>query len=1031
MKCLRGVEHTHRRIALLVGLVYQAAALYIFRDVLFGLGGILNGSTVISGSELVPFFNPQSQLFDQAKGDFSELTNGYEFRVRYSFLTTWVRHYKVLPFAFLFMLPAIVWSAYLITSWFIARVFTQLSRVAIYAGTAFPTALIYLITIYAKITHFYTLVLGLCLFTVSALVMLDAILFREARWRRRVVLACVTTLLNPAVHYLVLFGLFMAITVTTLALGELSKWIREGGFGRLRSLRPGQLLRRPTRGALWNRYIRLSNTITGRCVTAFALLLVIALVPYAIFVKFVALRGVGDLAQLVPGDYYFIKDASVSLIHVFSWDLAGIMDKIQFGDYLAKTPRVSNILYMVLVLSPLLVPGLRNSLFPSRPHRQLLSVMYVNVSFAIWATVGYADPSWVPTFHRSLAAMTRTLYATDSPVGDMTLTISSAIVQVLRFPHRFQLILFMLGPLLMSLPLIRAIDWAHGIVTGPSNQPGRTRAIAGTSTVIAVSIALGSVFFLPFLSNPAYREVFTSGNFQDFASPYPVDDLKEIKDELDELPKGKTVVLPPTETSKLVIDSQGNPHNFIDKFYIYYLDQPSFYYGLTGDTENKFEFFLLLRGLYYRQDWWINIARDIDLTYIVLNKQIEDNRGVGAEYLPDIETYLREQLEAQPEFVETIMENDSFVLYQLTDPREEEREILLFDTSWNSYLDAIFARLELSRCYDFRYVYNYETPTDGTPVHLLAEDPASAAIDLWLSENDEAFALPNSKIFAFNPDIVSSNYYLSPMFRLFLFFSDTKWNRNQMITPGIFGTFQGSFVGAPRQTREMFTVTAPEDGRYRVLLRGAAPGNNVEVTAPTLGLDEQHELRSPEDSLKIFSVDDVYEPDRQPIDVSAFTVEELEGRIPDDLVPVNFRYSYFDLGVVDAEAGAHQMVFDKLDENPMLIEGLALVPEDEYVDMQLPDEVQLVESLDDLDCSDTHPARYVSRNSYLDPVANGPHADLTNDQLLELFGLEELAPPSPDGLGDRFGHLAATGLLVMASFLVVRWRARIEPKEEA
>ena len=81
MKCLRGVEHTHRRIALLVGLVYQAAALYIFRDVLFGLGGILNGSTVISGSELVPFFNPQSQLFDQAKGDFSELTNVYEFRV--------------------------------------------------------------------------------------------------------------------------------------------------------------------------------------------------------------------------------------------------------------------------------------------------------------------------------------------------------------------------------------------------------------------------------------------------------------------------------------------------------------------------------------------------------------------------------------------------------------------------------------------------------------------------------------------------------------------------------------------------------------------------------------------------------------------------------------------------------------------------------------------------------------------------------------------------------------------------------------
>lgn len=325
MRLLRGPARAHVRIALAVGVVYQLAGLFIFRDVLFGLVDIMNGTTVVNGDELVPFFNPQSQFLDQAKGDFSELTNGFEFRVRYSFLTTWVRHYRVLPFAILFMLPAIAWAAYLTTAWFINKVFVRLSTVSVYAGTAFPTGLIYLIMIYAKITHFYTLVMGLCLMTISALVMLDALLFEERTWRRRMLLSCVVALLNPAVHYLVLFSLFMSLTVFTLLVGECSRWIREGGFARLvrRRLGATRAVAKAANTSAGERIRRMSSTTTGRCVTAMGLLLLIALVPYGLFVKFVALRGVPNLAETVPGDYYFIKDASVSLVHVLSWDLAG------------------------------------------------------------------------------------------------------------------------------------------------------------------------------------------------------------------------------------------------------------------------------------------------------------------------------------------------------------------------------------------------------------------------------------------------------------------------------------------------------------------------------------------------------------------------------------------------------------------------------------------------------------------------------------------------------------------------------------
>ena len=1027
-------QPAYRRIAAAVGLFYYLSSVFILRDVLTGIPGVLDGSTVINGDELVPYFNPTSQLIDQAKGEFSELTNGYEFRVRYSFLTTWLRHYKVLPFAMILGLPTIVFAAYLTVVWFVRKVFRSLSAETIALAAAFPTALIYSIAIYAKVTHFYTLVVGLCMMMISALVMLYALIFARHGEKRLMAISCLVALFNPAVHYLILFTLFLSLTVLTLVVGEFSKWLREGGSVKrvlgfpMRAVRVSLQPRRIRRSITWvRRWVQV--TTTGRCALAFTMLLWITLVPYALFVKFIALRGVENLSETVPGDYYFIRDASVSLVHVFSWDLAGIMDKILFGDYLAKVPRVSNMVYSLLAFAPLLVPGLRRSLFRYRAHRQLLGVIYVNVVFAIWATVGYANPSWFPTFHRSLAATTRALYATETPIGDLTLGISSTVVQVLRFPHRFQLILFMLGPLLMTLPLawvIERLNNRHGVRdTGAGSQR------ASLVTRIALTIAVGSVFFVPLLSNSNYREVYTSGNFAHFATPYPVDDLQELKVAMSTLPEGKTVVLPPTETSKLVVDPNGIPHKFIDKFYIYYLDQPSFYFGLTGDATNKFEFFLILRSLYYQQDWWINVARDIGLDYIVLNKQIQNNRGVGAEYLPDLELYLREQIEAQPDYVQPLFENDSFVLYKVDTTVRADRDVLLFDTSWSDYLDAVFARLELSRCYDFAYISDFEPPTDpDIDVHVLATDRHDAGLDLWASENPSQFFVPSSKIFAFNPDVVASSYYLSPMFRLFLFFSDTKWNRTEMITPGIFGTIRGSFIGVPRPTRFTVPVTVQEPGRYRVLMRAAATANQLDLKITSLDWQASHELRSGPDALQLFDQAEIYDPERVQTDTSGYSVAELEGLIPSDLVPVNLRYQYFDLGTIDATEGLHSVVIDKDDANPMLVEGLLLVPEDADTRLEASD-TTIVNDVIELECSEMTDVRYGARDPYraLPATENGPHADLTDEELWELIGLDDLAPPDSDGLGGRWVHIFVTLAVVAGCFRIVRWRATARPDE--
>ena len=879
--------------------------------------------------------------------------------------------------------------------------------------------------------------------TIAVLLMLHSLLFSRKGWVRRAVVASIVVLLNPAVHYLVLFGVFIAVAGVTLILGEVARWIRNGGPRRFATVTPRAKIALSSKRHRQLLVARWGQTALGRGVVAVGIFVVVTLIPYVLFVNFVALRGVENLSETVPGDYYFIRDASVSWLHVLSWDLAGIMDKILYGDYLAKVPRVSNLVYTVIFLVPFVVPHIRRSLLATRAHRQLFGVLAVVAAFALWATIGYAEPQWFPSFHRSLAAVTRTMAATDGPLGSLTLDIASTIVQVLRFPHRFQLLLFVLAPLVMSLALAWMIDalyksWVGKSSALPDSSDARRRRDAVVLRATAV-IAIGSVFFAPMLSNSNYRTVFFSGDFGTFLAPYPVQDLKELKAALLELDEGKTVVLPPTETAKLVTDDNGVDHKFIDKFFIYYLDQPSYYYGLTGDSYNKFEFFLMLRGLYYQQDWWISVARDIDLQYFVVNKKLRDNRGVGAEYLPDVETFIGPAMERQEAmgFVEQRFENDSYVLYELVDRPPDDRQTLLIDSSWSDYLALVWNRLELSRCYDLQYLPYADADTldaiegDDPPL-IYSSSAEGTALDAWTLQHRDEFFTPSPKIFPFNSDIVASSYYLSPMFRAFLMFSTTKWNRTEMITPGVFGTIKGSFVALPRPTQFTLEATVPDDGEYRMLLRGAASGNTLELDSPTLDVLRTVELRPSPGAMDFYSEESVYLSDRVPVDTTQLSVADLEIQIDEGLVPVNSLNEYHDLGVVTASAGSHTLRFDKLDGNPLLVEGIVLIPEAEYQEIITGPAVPIVTSPAELECTTQYDVFGPDSEGYVDPAANEAHADLTQDELLSLAaaGVDDLAPDESGGLGADWLVLLLAALLVLGAGLTVRSRTRRVPADE-
>ncbi len=938
-----------QKIALIVGLCYFLLSFFMFRNVIANIPLVLRGEAVINGDELVPFFNPNSQLIDQAAGKFNQLTNGYEFRVRYAILTTWMRYYKILPFAIPIVIPLIAYASYLVSAWFLGKILPQFDPKVIYIITAAPVLVIFLILDYSKIAHFYTLILGFSQFVIAIELVTYGIIFPQEKPYKPILAACIITLFNPAVHYLVLFSLYMALAVAVLTLLDLIDAFKSGAWKvalRPRAWWDGV----KTFKKDWRRLF--AEVRFWRCVGAFIVLAVFTLAPYAMLVKFYFLNGVGNLSETVPADYYFIQDASISLPHLLAFDMAGIMDKQLTGDYLAKDPRWPNLVYTFVMFLPLFFKRARTAIFNTAPLRAFSIIAYTTTLFSMWATLGYSDPSWFPTFHLVVKFISLTANDMHSTVGDLVVKLFGTIIQVLRFPHRFEFLMFMMACVLVPMGFVWLYEnyLQHGftelawILTGwrASSKQKQARVQGGSHWSFPLITAL--LILIPLFSNAPYRLVFFSGDFHHFLTPYPVGPLKQVKDALLQLPPGKVVVLPPTETAKMIVDINGVEHKFIDKFHLYYLDLPSFYYGLTGDSDNKHEFFLLLRALYYQQPWWINIARDLNLRYIVVNKELVANTVGGQEYLREVENILIPELDSRDAYLKKLMENESYVLYEFTDLPKAERVPLYIDTGWSTFIKILSSNLELTRYYDLRYPMVTGDLEGFERLSLVTDDVHDASLDLYLKADRTRFFRPSSTIMPFTPELISSSYYLSPMFRLFQFFSDSKYNRLDMITPGLWGTIEGGFIGVPRASTFRIDVTLPEGderSEYRLLLRGASAAVRVEMTSSLFPEPQFLDLTSDPSNLAFYDKRLVFSSSRVALDVSNYSLDELGRLIPTDIVVINSQYQYFDLGVVTAKAGKYAIYFEKQNDAPMLVEGILVIPEEEYQTLGLPSNVTL------------------------------------------------------------------------------------------
>jgi hypothetical protein len=333
----------------------------------------------------------------------------------------------------------------------------------------------------------------------------------------------------------------------------------------------------------------------------------------------------------------------------------------------------------------------------------------------------------------------------------------------------------------------------------------------------------------------------------------------------------------------------------------------------------------------------------------VINKELVANTVGGQEYLREVERIIIPELDRRDAYLTELFQNESYALYEFTDLPKADRVPLYIDTDWNTFLQVVSRNLELTRYYDLRYPMVASDLAEYDQLALLTDDPASSWLNLYIKDNRERYFRPDGTILPFNPNIISSSYYLSPMFRLFQFFSDSKYNRLNMITPGLWGTISGGFIGLPRATQFRVNVTLPEDGEYRLMMRGAAVANTLDMSADFLPEPRQVRLQSDPNNLAIYDKETVFTTNRVAIDADDYTFAELERLIPSDAVAINFQYQFFDLGKIEGPAGKYTIYFDKLDNAPMLLEGIVAVPEEVYQEQAWPDTVQIV-TKDDLCC---------------------------------------------------------------------------------
>lgn len=829
--------------------VFLVVHVIIFRDVLGAVPDILQGKSVLVREELVPFFNG-GQFWPS---DTSQLTLSDEMRVLYSFWTSWMRHYAVLPFA-LVILNTVSAMILFYAFYRIARFFAkaQNRQYGIMLAAALAAFLIHFILLYAKVTHFYTLIFGFSLFALALSLALEQIFFKQRLAAGNILAVSALVLLNPAVHYHVIFyfifGFFLLVqTVFTLGLNRNHFWF----------------------------YLK-RNFFYGCLIAA------LSLIPYVIFILVVGGNSAAEAASNVPINYWLIYYWSVPLTSLLALDTAAQIDLFQYGSYLIPAPRIFGMIVMFIV------GGLFVFLEWSKLHivkRIFIISLFLALMLSVWMALGYSGNASY-SFHSVVGGFTLYLSEQANGLAQITAQGIATFVNVLRFPHRFQFIFFYVVGVLFTIGLV----WIYQ----------KVRSTKGNKVAATAIIA---IVLLPLIGARDYLMVLTSGNFSNYLKTYQISpDLKQIKNELAKDDNDRLFIMPTMESGRDLM-SNGDKYGFIDKFLFYYLDQPTLYYGTDVKPEHKFISYSVYRAIADDQPWWDDVlVNSLGITHILQPKQLKQ-RDVGNEYMPGIIEKIDQKLEDSNVFTKTV-DGPDFALYQTTS--HSDGTPVFIDMQWEDLTKQLSEKPPQGNWYFPLQLNGLKEQT--TESQLLTDSPERSFYNFYASRNAERTFQPSTVPLAFSKNLIASSTFSANTLSMdVLNDKNSPYNFIGERMPGLLNTLSSQFTGVAASKGSIaIKIKVPKAGHYRLLLHAASRPDELVGAVGQRGVSfekiaDDHGKHHNYIDMTYFTADVQLAAGAQTVTIhnpgnSGLAVESLS-LIPKDDLPASFNGSFQQSGI--------------------------------------------------------------------------------------------------------------------------------------
>ena len=747
--------------------------LFIFRDVVAAIPAILHGDASIVREELVPFFNFGSQFWGDGA---SALTSSEEVRVTYSFWTAWVRYNQVLPFALVILNTV---SAFLLFYSFhrLGKYFYRRSLFGV-AAALLAALLIHIILLYAKIAHFYVLIIGFSMFALSLTFFLEQLFFRQRLEKKNIIAVSILTLLNPAIHYHVIF---YVVAVLIISIHLVFTLIMNRRF-------------------FW-KYLR-------RSAAYFIIVLLLSLVPYVVYILLSTSSSLSDVSTQIPVNYWMIYYASLALPFIFSLDTAGHLDLMRHGNYIVTIPRFGTMIVTFLIGGLLIfkkwkVLHIINKVF--------IMTLFTVMLFAMWMTIGYSENSPY-SFHKVFGDVALFFAQMGNGVGTAIAELMKTFINILRFPHRFQFIYFYAAGVLFMISLV----WLRDVFTR------RFRVSIASLFVIAIAL-------FPVLANNDYRTALFSGNLATFADPYRIpQDLKDIKQRLNAKSDDKLFILPTLESGR-EINQDGKKYSFLDKYLIYYLNEPTLYYGVGANTENKILSYLAYRAIAYNETWWQDIlANNLGITDILVPQHIEP-RQKGITYLPGIDEKIEKSLVKSTKYEKTF-DGAQYKLYSLKN--QPHGSPMLLNMDWKNTLSYFNGTADHANLTYFPLqIRQYVNKQDSQKI-LMTDSVERSYYDFYVAKAAGRTFVPNPVSLPFSPEYVASSNFTNNALSLSTLYSkNDAYNYLHENVPTLASLQRPAFVGLTKGQVDLdVKVRVPDSGKYRLLLHGGSRGDSIKVS---------------------------------------------------------------------------------------------------------------------------------------------------------------------------------------------------------